>query len=95
MTIFSELAKVLILFYVLNGILQSIPAFSTNSPLASLVPVAWCVGIGMILEGIADYRRRVSDLELNTQVLTRYDICTGTKSDMAAADLVVGDVIYL
>ena len=74
LTIMAELAKLLIIFYLFNGVVQAIPRFSTNSPLITLIPVSWCILIGMLLEGIADYRRRCSDYEFNVQELTTYDI---------------------
>jgi phospholipid-transporting ATPase len=63
MTLLQQLQKVLNLFYILNGCLQTIPAISTISPLASLIPVIFVILVGIVLEGIAEYRRYCSDAD--------------------------------
>jgi hypothetical protein len=45
--------------------MQSVSQISTNSPLASLIPVSWIIGMGMLFELIADLRRWMSDRQVN------------------------------
>jgi len=52
-------------FFIVNGMLQSIPAISTNSPLASFIPVGWVIIMGMVFELVSDLRRYSSDKETN------------------------------
>jgi hypothetical protein len=66
-TILLQLSKVLNIFYLVNGSLQTIPAISTVSPLASLIPVLFVIFVGIVLEAISEYRRYCSDYEQNSQ----------------------------
>ena len=52
-------------FYVVNAILQSIPAVSVNSPLATIIPLAYVILVGMLKEAIADYKRYKQDKKAN------------------------------
>ena len=40
--------------FLVNGILQAIPAISTNSPLSTLVPLAFVVILGILKEAIVE-----------------------------------------
>ena len=62
---FLQLKNVIVIFYIINGTLQTIPAISTNSPLASFIPVAYVFIVGIILEGVAEYRRNANDKKFN------------------------------
>ena len=66
-TIFDQMKNVIHAFFIFNGFLQTIPSISTNSPLASLVPVAWTMSMGIIFEMIADIRRWKQDNKTNRQ----------------------------
>jgi len=61
-----QLKNVIHIFFLFNGFLQTIPSISTNSPLASWVPVFWTMSMGMIFELIADIRRWNSDKKVNS-----------------------------
>ena len=60
-TLFVQLKSVINCFYLFNGMLQTFPSISTNSPLASLIPVIWVMLLGIVFELIADLRRWSSD----------------------------------
>ena len=86
-------------FFIVNGCLQSIPAISTNSPLASFIPVIWVIFMGMIFELITDLRRWRSDRQVNNQRVERVYVDRSTqevvKEDTISADLQVGDIVVL
>jgi len=63
--------NVINIFYIANGILQTFPAISTNSPLASLIPVAYVIILGMILEAVSDLRRWSNDRKINNQKMNK------------------------
>lgn len=80
--------------------MQTFPAISTNTPLASLIPVSYVIILGMALEAVADLRRWSNDRMTNKQRLKKV-----IKSDKAAKgieyievcskDLHVGEIIKL
>ena len=80
-------------FYILNGTLQLFPAISTNSPLASYIPVGFVILVGMILEGVADFRSWRSDSAINNYKVNR--VSNTSTQETVAADLKVGDVIEM
>ncbi|MFS8160576.1 MAG: hypothetical protein ACMG6E_10310 [Candidatus Roizmanbacteria bacterium] len=52
-------------FYLANVILQFQPSISTNSPLASLIPLSFVIFIGMLREFLADLKRWSEDRKTN------------------------------
>lgn len=78
--------------------MQSIPQISTNSPLASAIPVTWVIIVGIIFELISDLRRWRSDRKVNNYEVKRVYQKEKGKLEMAptrSADLNVGDIIVL
>ena len=65
MALLLQFAKVSNTFYLIGAILQSIPAISTNDPIATIVPLAYVVAVGMLKEFLADYKRYKSDKKTN------------------------------
>ena len=63
--LFLQFKKVVVCFYTFNTVMQSIPAISTNSPLASLVPVIFVILVGMGKEGYLEYKRMKEDKRIN------------------------------
>jgi len=97
-TIFQQLKNVIHLFFIFNGFLQTIPSISTNSPLASLVPVAWTMSMGIIFELIADIRRWKQDNKTNGQQIERVTKDSKgqlTPNKVKSQQLKVGDVILM
>ena len=64
-TIALQFAKVINVFYLGNAILQSFPTVSTNDPLFTIVPLSILVALGVLKEGLADYKRYKIDRETN------------------------------
>ena len=44
-----QLQNVIVVFFLLNGVLQSIPKISTNTPLSSFVFVCWVILVKIIV----------------------------------------------
>jgi magnesium-transporting ATPase (P-type) len=65
-TIALQFAKVINVFYLGNAILQSFPSVSTNDPLYTIVPLTILVLLGVLKEGLADYKRYKIDKETNS-----------------------------
>jgi hypothetical protein len=63
--LFQQLKNAVNIFFIVNGILQCIPSISTNNPLVSIIPVSWVIIIGMLFEGLADYKRWKQDNRVN------------------------------
>ena len=53
--------------------MQSIPAISTNDALATIIPLAYVVAVGMLKEFLADYKRYKADKKTNRQPVTLVD----------------------
>jgi len=66
-----QFAKFANCFYLFNSILQCIESVATNDPLASIIPLAYVVLLGMLKEFIADYKRKKSDHQVNKYGCTR------------------------
>lgn len=97
MSLFLQCKNVIHIFFIFNGFLQTIPAISTNSPLASLVPVVWVMIMGMIFELVADVRRWVSDNKINNYIVKKV-VADGSSLktyDSKASSLIIGDIIQL
>lgn len=61
----QQLKNVINVFFLFNAYMQSVSQISTNSPLASLIPVSWIIGMGMLFDLIADLRRWMNDRQVN------------------------------
>jgi len=65
-----QFTKVSNTFYAIGAILQSIPAISTNDPLATIIPLAYVIAVGMLKEFLADYKRYKMDKQTNRRPVT-------------------------
>jgi len=65
MTFLYQLSRVINLFYLLNALLQSIDAISTNSPLVSFIPTVFIMIVGVIRELIVEISRWKDDNRIN------------------------------
>jgi hypothetical protein len=72
-SLFIQFVRVTNVFYVINAILQTIPSLSTNSPVATIVPLAFVILLGMLREGLADVRRWREDRRTNARLYTRLE----------------------
>lgn len=94
LALFQQLKNAVNIFFIVNGILQCIPSISTNNPLVSLIPVSWVILIGMLFEGLADYKRWKQDNRVNGQIVTRVGWNGKLEHNkVSSAQLMVGDVI--
>ena len=63
--LFLQYKKVVVCFFTFNTIVQSIPAVSTNTPLASAIPVLFVIFLGIIKEAYLEYKRWKDDKTQN------------------------------
>ena len=68
--LFLQFKKVVVCFYTFNTVMQSIPAVSTNSPLASLIPTVFIILLGMLKELYLEYKRWKDDKRINEMPCT-------------------------
>lgn len=93
---FIQFARVTNDFYVVNFALQSTPQISSNSPLATLIPLLFVIILGMIRELVADLKRWKEDRRTNARQYTR--LSKGdlrTKSSVRSQDIRVGDILEI
>ena len=84
------------IFYLINAILQSFPSISTNTPLASILPLVFVVVLGMIRELVDDLKRWKSDRRTNKRKFTKVISKDMTKRVTVRSDqLKVGDILEL
>lgn len=97
LSLLNQLMNVVNLFFIVNGILQCVPAISTNSPLASLVPVGWVMLMGILFELIEDLKRHSQDTKDNTIQVDVVHASGGTTTTKMtnSSDLQVGHVVKL
>ena len=65
LSIMLQFTKVINCFYFANMILQMIPSVSTNFWGFTAVPLAVIIFIGVLKEGLSDYRRTIQDKKVN------------------------------
>jgi magnesium-transporting ATPase (P-type) len=96
-SLFIQFVRVTNVFYVINAILQTIPSIRTNSPLASIIPLAFVVLLGMLREGLADIRRWREDRRTNARLYTRLENPNdlSDKKKVRSDDLRVGDLLEI
>jgi hypothetical protein len=84
-------------FYLVNAIFQSIPSIGTNSPLATIIPLAFVVGLGMVRELVVDLKRWREDKKTNRRKYTRVANGQGMKNleEIRSDQIRVGDIIEL
>lgn len=97
MSLFLQLKNVIHVFFLFNGFLQTIPSITTNTPLASLIPVSFVMTLGMVFEMVADIMRWDNDKKVNNyevQKVIKYGAIIKEVNEKAA-NLRVGDIIML
>jgi len=77
-TLLLQFTKFANCFYLVSAILQSIPSISTNDPLATVIPLCYIVLLGMLKEGLADYKRYKNDKKDNSTATTRLVLNEGS-----------------
>lgn len=52
-------------YFLIQAILNSIPAVSAFNPITAYMPLAFVLGVSMLREGLEDYQRYKSDVHAN------------------------------
>lgn len=81
------------MFFLINVIMQSIPAVSTNNPLATGIPLVFVLLLGMTKEAISDLIRRKADSRENSKEQRR--ILSDRVISIQRSQVQVGDVLHL
>lgn len=64
-TVAFQLTKVIVVFNLINVVLQAIPSISTNNPLASLIPTLFIIFMGILKELVNELKRLKNDKRVN------------------------------
>ena len=85
-------------FYAIGAVLQCIPEISTNDPLATVIPLAYVILVGMLKEALADCKRYKADKKTNQSpctVVQRNGPDDFEHLMVKTQDLRVGDVVRM
>ena len=95
----EENQEVIIIFFTINGAIQFVPKFSTNSPMASVVPTAFIVLVGIGKELYLEIKRYREDNAVNSkkcEVLQDVDSSGDTMFGVREIQHIkVGDILRL
>lgn len=80
-------------YFLITAILQTIPSISPLTPATAWIPLIFVLGLSIIREGIEDYSRHKSDVELNSMICSVYR--EGKFQKIQWADVQVGDIILV
>lgn len=80
-------------YFLITAILQTIPAISPLTPATAWIPLIFVLGLSIIREGIEDYNRHKSDVELNSMICSVYR--EGKFQKIQWADVHVGDIVLV
>jgi magnesium-transporting ATPase (P-type) len=97
LALFQQLKNAIHLDHLIKGVFNSIPRFSTNSPLASFVPTLWVMLLNMLYELFADLKKWRQDRKINAHPVKKVSLNKGevVVQDSRSDDLYVGDIIKL
>ena len=79
------------IYFLITAILQTVPQISPLTPATAWIPLIFVLGLSMVREGIEDYNRHKSDLELNSMICSVYR--EGSFQKVQWADVIVGDIV--
>ena len=71
MTIFLQFTRVVNVFYVFNAVLQFIPSISTNSPMATIIPLTVIIIFGIVKEAVVELKKWHDDKHINAMVFRK------------------------
>jgi phospholipid-translocating ATPase/phospholipid-transporting ATPase len=102
------MTRVVNVFYLVNTVLQFIPSISTNSPLASLIPVLFVIILGIVKEIIVECKRWRDDQRVNSTKVQRFKVMASSAANSNTSNnfeglietttvdqIKVGDILYL
>jgi len=70
-TMMQQFARIINCFYLFNALLQCIPTISTNSPLATIIPLTFMIMLGVLKELVVELKRWHDDREANRKPYRR------------------------
>jgi len=81
------------IYFLLTAILQSITVISPLDPITGWAPLIFVIGLSMLREGLEDYFRHKSDIEMNSSSCKIYS--EGKFIVKQWAEIMVGDIILV
>ena len=81
------------IYFLLIAILQSISIISPLDPITGWAPLVFVLGLSMVREGIEDYLRHKSDIEMNSNPCKIYS--AGKFLEKKWAEIMVGDIVLV
>eukprot|EP01025_Chloroclados_australasicus_P048093 TRINITY_DN5435_c0_g1_i1.p1 TRINITY_DN5435_c0_g1~~TRINITY_DN5435_c0_g1_i1.p1 ORF type:complete len:1141 (+),score=150.88 TRINITY_DN5435_c0_g1_i1:186-3608(+) len=89
--LYQQFSRIANLYFLLIAMLQLVPGLSPTSWFTSVAPLMFVLTVNAVKEVIEDYRRHVSDAEMNARKVGL--IRNGVESEIAWKDIHVGDII--
>ena len=93
LVLFNQFKRYANLYFLVNAILQSIPAISPLSPLSAVAPLVIVISLSILREGLEDMQRYKSDVETNGSMSLR--CLDGVWENAEWKKLVVGDILRI
>lgn len=82
------------IYFIITAILQTISIISPLDPSSAWTPLVFVLGLSIIREGMEDYHRHKSDLEMNSKCRCQI-YRDGKFQKIKWADLLVGDIVLV
>ena len=98
LNLFNQFRKVSNFYFLIIMIVALIPNVSPLSPLSSVLPLIFVVGVAMIKDGYEDFKRHQADRRANSSLVRVLRVGSSGQAEMQeipSADVVVGDYVYL
>ena len=90
-SIMKQFTRYANIYFLVVASLQSIPAISPLNPLSSIFPLSFVIFLSVLREGVEDYGRYKSDIQLNSSYATKYS--DGGWRSFEWKQIYVGDVV--
>ena len=80
------------IYFLLQAILNSIPAVSAMNPITAILPLIFVLGVSMLREGLEDYQRYKSDVNTNrksVKFIKKGRVVLGQSKDVKVGDMIL------
>ena len=82
------------IYFIITAVLQTISVISPLNPSSAWVPLIFVLGLSIVREGMEDYNRHKSDVEMNSKCRCQV-YREGKFQKIKWADLLVGDIVLV
>eukprot|EP00049_Salpingoeca_infusionum_P001356 m.47587 g.47587 ORF g.47587 m.47587 type:complete len:1130 (-) comp10986_c0_seq5:1786-5175(-) len=91
MNLFEQFRRIANIYFLFQTILQFIPAIAALSPITTLLPLLFVIGVSAIKDFMDDWKRRNSDKEVNNRPSIVWR--GGEWTSITWKEIVVGDIV--